>query len=53
MYTIVLFLLFSLISYVSLIFMNIQISLIVYLVILVKMQCLDLNLVPSFIFYDS
>ena len=32
--------------------MNIQIRLFLYLIILVKMQC-NLNLVPSFVVYDS
>ena len=32
--------------------MNIQIRLVVYLIILVKMHCLNFNLVQSFFVYD-
>ena len=33
--------------------MDIQIRLFLYLIILVKMKCLNIYLVPSFVVYDS
>ena len=37
----------------TLIFMNIQNRLFIYLIILIKMQCLNFDLVPSIVVYNS